>query len=37
MSVFKVIENLCYCQTVQNTKVFHAMVVASGKVWSLFE
>ena len=29
---FKVIKKLCYCQTMQNTKVLHAMVVASGKV-----
>ena len=29
---FKVIKKLCCCQTMQNTKVLHAMVVASGKV-----
>ena len=33
----KVIEELCCCQTTQNTQVLHAMVVPFEKVWSLLE
>ena len=34
---WKVIEELCCCQTMQNTQVLNAMVAAFEKVWNLLE